>query len=84
MDAERLIELRDSSRDLRTAEIEVRASLGTREREWTLGRLMSQSGVEDASWADARSLLIEYDADRVTGAELVNFLYLCGLPTPVR
>jgi len=75
-----------SARELRTAEIELRANLGSRERAWIGGRLMSQPGVEDVSFSDAQvpSLLIEYDADLVTGAELVNSLYRCGLPAPVR
>jgi hypothetical protein len=75
-----------NARDLRTAEIELRANLGARERAWIVGRLMSQSGVEDVSFTDAHapSLLIEYDADLVTGAELVNSLYRCALPVPVR
>lgn len=76
----------ESLHGLRTAEIQLSADLGTREREWVLGRLMSQSGVEYATWADAHAcnLVIEYDADRLTGAELVSILYLCGLPPPVR
>jgi hypothetical protein len=75
-----------SVRDLRTAEIELRANLSARERAWIVGRLMSQSGVEDVSFSDehAPSLLIEYDADLVTGAELVNSLYRSGLPGPIR
>ena len=75
-----------NARDLRTAEIELRANLGARERAWIVGRLMSQSGVEDVSFNDAHapSLLIEYDAELVTGAELVNSLYRCGLPVPGR
>jgi hypothetical protein len=77
---------RERFHDLRSAEIELRANFGTRERAWLLGRLMSQSGVADASWSDAHapSLLIEYDADVMTGAELVDFLYLCGLSAPAR
>jgi hypothetical protein len=69
-------------RDLRTAEIELRADFGARERAWIVGCLMSQSGVEDVSFSDEHvpSLSIEYDADLVTGAELVNSLYRCGLP----
>jgi hypothetical protein len=75
-----------NARDLRTAEIHVRASLGARERAWIVGRLMSQRGVEDVSFSDvnAPSLLVEYDPDLVTGAELVSSLYRCGLPAPVR
>ena len=74
----------ESTRDLRTAEIELRATLGTRERNWIVSRLMSQAGVEDVSFSDAPTLLIEFDADLVTGAELVSSLYCCGLPAPVR
>ena len=75
-----------TARELRTAEIELRANLGARERAWIVGRLMSESGVEDVSFSDAHapSLRIEYDADLVTGAELVNSLYRCGLPAPDR
>jgi len=40
---------RERLRDLKTAEIELRANPGTLERNWILGRLMSQSGVSDAS-----------------------------------
>jgi hypothetical protein len=71
-----------NARDLRTAEIQVRARLGAREQAWIVGRLMSQVGVEDASFNDActPSLLIEYDPNLVSGAELVSSLYRCGLP----
>jgi hypothetical protein len=81
--AARAIALRDSLRDLRTAEIELREPLGGLERDWVLGQLRAQSGIEDAAWVeeDERSLLIEYDADLMSGAELVNFLYVCGLST---
>lgn len=74
------------ARELRTAEIEVHANLGARERDWIVGRLMSHCGVEDVSFSDshAPSLLIEYDAALVTGAELVSSLYRCGLPVPAR
>jgi hypothetical protein len=73
-------------RDLKTAEIELRADPGRLERNWIIGRLMSQSGVSDAIWGEAHmpSLVIEYDADIVSSAELVNFLYVCGLSAPVR
>ena len=73
-----------SKHDLRTAEIELRATLGSRERTWIVGRLMSQTGIEDVTFSDAYapSLLIEYDADLVTGAELVSCLYRCGLVEP--
>jgi hypothetical protein len=82
MDAKRSWE----TRELRTAEIEVHANLGARERDWIVGRLMSHCGVEDVSFSDshAPSLLIEYDATLVTGAELVSSLYRCGLPAPAR
>jgi hypothetical protein len=74
------------ARERRTVEIEVRAHLGARERDWIVGRLMSHCGVEDVSFGDshAPSLLIEYDAAVVTGAELVSSLYRCGLPAPAR
>ena len=82
MDAKRSWE----ARERRTAEIELRAHLGARERDWIVGRLMSHSGIEDVRFSDshAPSLLIEYDAALVTGAELVNSLYRCGLPTRAR
>jgi hypothetical protein len=69
-------------RDLRTAEIELRGTLGALEREWVIGRLAAQRGIENARWVgdDSRSLVIEYDTDFMSGAELVNFLYVCGLP----
>jgi hypothetical protein len=74
------------AREVRTAEIEVHATLSARERDWIVGRLMSHCGIEDVSFSDshAPSLLIEYDAALVTGAELVNSLYRCGLPAPTR
>lgn len=83
MDAKRFLE---DARELRTAEIELRANLGARERNWIVSRLMSHSGVEDVSFGDARapSLLIEYDAALVSGAELVSSLYRCGLPAVAR
>jgi hypothetical protein len=74
------------ARERRTAEIEVHANFSARERDWIVGRLMSHCGVEDVRFSDshAPSLLIEYDAALVTGAELVNSLYRCGLPAPTR
>jgi len=76
-------DLRHALRDLRTAAIELRENLATLERDWVLGCLAAQRGVEVARWLDedSRSLVIEHDADVLTGIELVNFLYTCGLPT---
>jgi hypothetical protein len=73
-----------NARDVRTAEIEVRTNLGLRERTWIVSRLMSQSGIEDVSFSDTHGFRIEYDAHLVTGAEIVNSLYRCGLQAPER
>jgi len=74
---------RSHPRDLRTTSIELRENLGALERGWVLGCLAAQRRVELARWLDedACSLVIDHDADVLTGTELVNFLYTCGLPT---
>jgi hypothetical protein len=76
-------DLRNSLRDVRTTAIELRGHLGALERDWVLGCLAAQRGVEVARWLDEDScrLVIDHDADVLTGTELVNFLYTCGLPT---
>jgi hypothetical protein len=76
-------DFRSSLGDVRTTAIELREHLGALERDWVLGRLVAQRGVEVARWLDEDgcSLVIDHDADVLTGAELVNFLYTCGLPT---
>jgi len=67
--------------NLRTADVQVRERLNNLERSWVVGRLVAQPGVNGASWRGDSSprLSIEYDADAVSGAELLDVLQMCGL-----
>jgi hypothetical protein len=73
----------EGMRNFRTSEIRLRECLEGRERDWVIGRLLAKRGVRDVEYRDddRRGLVVEYDADQLSGAELVNFLYICGLPT---
>ena len=67
--------------NLRTYEIQVRERLNGLERDWIAGRLLGKRGVVDVEYRDEASpeLVVEYDADLLTGADLLSFLHVCGL-----
>jgi hypothetical protein len=70
----------DAARNLRTSAIELRQSLPALERDWLLGRLRAHPDISAAASADdARQLTIEYDADRLVSADLVDWLNRCGV-----
>jgi hypothetical protein len=71
--------------NLRTSQLELRGQLSGLEREWVVSRLLAKRGVEQASCADDHPcrFVVEYDADQITNLELVNLLYVCGLPAHV-
>lgn len=76
----------DEIQNLRRVDLEVREQLNPRERNWVIGRLVARSGVSGALWRGVEPRVsIEYDADVVSGAELVDMLELLGLHArPVR
>jgi hypothetical protein len=67
-------------------DLEVREQLNIPERDWVIGRLLGRSGVNGALWRGAQPRVsIEYDADVVSGLELVDMLESVGLRArPVR
>jgi hypothetical protein len=73
----------ESVRNLKTTEIELRQHLLVLESEWLVGRLLAKQGVATAEWVGNRRLLIEYDADLCSGAELIAFLQSCGVTAAV-
>jgi hypothetical protein len=72
----------ESIRNLKTSELELREPLNDSERDWLVGCLTSRRGIRDAlcDGEHACRLLVEYDANFVNVAELLDFLYLCGIP----
>ena len=67
--------------NLRTSEIELRQQLSALECDWLTGCLHAKNGVADVRWGDnTRRLAVEYDADLLGSAELVDFLRTCGVP----
>jgi hypothetical protein len=71
-----------SLRNLKTFEIRLRERLRELEQDWLLGRLVSKRGVVDAfhDSADSRRVIVNYDADVMSPATLLDFLHDCGLP----
>jgi hypothetical protein len=67
--------------NLRTSRIRLRECPIGRERQWIIGRLLAKRGVLYADYPDgaARELVVAYDADVLSGAELLDFLDGCGL-----
>jgi hypothetical protein len=71
----------DSLRNLKKSELTVRDELSRLEREWLVGCLLTKSGIQDALYKDGDShrLIVEYDADQVSGGRVIDFLESCGL-----
>ena len=69
----------DSVRNLRTSEIQLRQGLPEPECNWLVGQLRAKRGIADAE-CRVRQLVVEYDADIVDRADLVEFLDVCGVP----
>jgi hypothetical protein len=71
----------DSVRNPRTSEIELRHQLPALEGDWLVGRLRAKRGIADAEYGGgARRLVVEYDADLLGSADLVEFLDDWGIP----
>jgi hypothetical protein len=75
-------------RTLKTTELAGRDHLNGLEREWVIGRLVSEGGVRDALYQDddPHRLIVEYDADLLSPSDLLDLLYSCDLqvePAPV-
>jgi hypothetical protein len=66
-------------RNLEISEIELREQLNTLESEWVVGRLMAKSGIRRADYGRDGRVIVEYDADVIKSADIVSFLYMCGL-----
>jgi hypothetical protein len=78
----------DKLQNLKTADLQVREALNGPEKNWIIGLLMSQNGVNGALWRGENGvrLSVEYDADVVNGPELLDLLQACGLhakPAPL-
>jgi hypothetical protein len=71
----------DGIRNLRVSQIQLRERLEGRERDCVVGHLLAKRGVRDVEYRDddRARLVVEYDADQLSGAELVNFLSVCWL-----
>ena len=70
----------DKPQNLRTANLEVRERLNGLEKSWVIGRLVEQKGISGALWRPEQPRLsVEYDADVVKGAELLDLLQMYGL-----
>ena len=67
-------------RNLKISDIELKQHLPTPERDWLVGQLRSRPGIAGARCAaDARHLVVEYDADELVSGDVVDFLGQCGL-----
>jgi len=71
----------DGIRNVKTSEIRLRERLEGRERDCVVGHLLAKRGVRDVEYRDddRAQLVVEYDADQLSGPELVNFLSVCWL-----
>ena len=70
----------DSVRNLKTSEIELRHKLPALECDWLVGRLLAKRGVADADCrSNSQRLVIEYDADELGSAALVDYPRACGI-----
>jgi hypothetical protein len=69
-------------RNLKTVDIRLSERLRQLERDWLIGQLVKKRGVVAAlhDSADSRRVIVDYDADMVSPAMLVDFLHDCGLP----
>jgi hypothetical protein len=74
----------ENLRNLKTSEIVLRKPLHGTECDWLVGQLESLRAVAAAEYREADShLIVEYDADLMTGRELVDLVDACGLrPEP--
>jgi hypothetical protein len=69
-----------SIRNLKVSEIELRQELPELECAWLVRRLRAHPDVSRARCgSDARHLAVEYDADRLGGADLEELLTDCGV-----
>jgi len=71
----------DGIRNLRTSQIRLRERLEGRERDCVVGHLLAKRGVREVEYRDdgRAQLVVEYDADQLSGPDLVNFLSVCWL-----
>ena len=66
-------------RNVQISEIELQQHLPAREGEWLVRRLRSWPGIARATCAaDARHVVVEYDANRLVSADVVELLGQCG------
>lgn len=67
--------------DLKSFQVDLRARLNALERDWLCGRLASRIGVRKVAYhhQHPHRLIVEYDADLVRPATLLDFLDLCGV-----
>jgi hypothetical protein len=67
-------------RNLKTSDIELEQRLPALECEWLVGQMRSRAGIAAARCAsDARHLRVEYDADELVTADILDFLSQCGV-----
>jgi hypothetical protein len=72
-------ESRCDLRNLAISEIELRERLNPLESEWVIGKLTAKRGVRRANYGRDGTVVVEYDADVIDSADIVSFLYVCGL-----
>jgi hypothetical protein len=77
---ERRTAMLDSVKNLKTSEIELEQRLPQLECAWLVRELRGRRGIAAAECAsDAGRLTVEYDADRIDRAGLVDILSSCGV-----
>jgi hypothetical protein len=74
----------ESLRNLKTSQIRLRKPPCGPDRDWIVRRLGELRAVAGANFREADSrLVVEYDADLITGDELLELIDACGLrPEP--
>ena len=67
-------------RNLKTSDIELAQRLPALECEWLVGQMRSRAGIAAARCAsDARHLTVQYNADELVTADILDFLSQCGV-----
>ena len=66
-------------RNLKTSDIELEQRLPALECEWLVGQMRSRAGIAAARCASDRHLTVQYNADELVTADILDFLSQCGV-----